>query len=241
MGASNLARGYSALANCLVRSLAPNPVEILHAMGPGRGYSAEGGIFNIRYPSIGSSGILKSASAQREKYHRVIALITDIGNDIMYGVPVSEIIACLRDLLEKLAAIDADVFVHPIPLDFSKDVSKRQFRLLRSVFYPNSQVDYSKAKDAVCAVNEFLREQAGGRVHLLPSAKDFMGVDKIHYSVFRSHKAWSLVAHEMLRVLDAPRPRKIGWGSTLNSLFAHVGRLVFCDMIAVKQKSPQTF
>lgn len=241
MGASNLARGFQALTDCLVDSLAPNPVEILHALGPGRGYSAEGGIFNILYPSIGSSGILKSASAQREKFHRVIALITDIGNDIMYGVPASEITACLRVLLEKLDAIDADVFVHPIPLDFSKDVSKSQFRLLRSIFYPHSQVDYSKAKEAVSAVNDFLRDQSGGRVHLLPSAKNFMGVDKIHYSVFHSHKAWSLVAHEMLRVLDAPRFRKIGLGSTFNSLFANMGRLVFCDMIAVKQKSPQTF
>jgi len=170
-----------------------------------------------------------------------VALITDIGNDIMYGVPVSEITACLRDLLEKLDALEADVFVHPIPLDFSKDVSKSQFRLLRSIFYPHSQIDYEKAEEAVFTVNDFLRDRAKGRVHLLPSAKDFMGVDKIHYSIFQSHKAWSLVAHEMLRVLNVPSPRKIGWGSSFNSLFANMGRLVFCDMMAVKQKSPQTF
>lgn len=241
MGASNLARGFQALTDCLVDSLAPNPVEILHALGPGRGYSAEGGVFNVRYPAIGSSGILEYASAQREKFHRAIALITDIGNDIMYGVPVSEIIACLRVLLEKLDTLEADVFVHSIPIDFSKDVSKSQFRLLRSIFYPRSQVDHSKAKEAVSAINDFLRDRAKGRVHLLPSAKDFMGIDKIHYSVFHSHKAWSLVAHEMLRVLDVPKPGKIIFGATLNSLFANMGRLVFCDMMAVRQKSSQTF
>jgi len=180
MGASNLARGFQALTDCRVRSLEPHPVEILHALGPGRGYCAEGGIFNIRYSSIGSSGILKSASAQRENFHRVVALITDIGNDIMYGVPVSEITACLRDLLEKLDALEADVFVHPIPLDFSKDVSKSQFRLLRAIFYPHSLIDYEKAKEAVFTINDFLRGRAKGRVHLLPSAKSLMGVDKIH-------------------------------------------------------------
>jgi len=241
MGASNLARGYSALANCLVHCLAPHPVEILHAMGPGRGYCAEGGIFNVTYPAIGSSGILESATEHAEKARLVLALITDVGNDIMYGVPADEITACLETLFQKLNAIDAEVFVHSIPLDFSEDVSKRQFRILKSIFYPHSAIDYEKAKDAVTTVNGFLRAKAGGLIHLLPSAKDFCGVDKIHYSLFRSHKAWSVVAHEMLRVLHRREAGKISLGSSVNSLFANMGRLCFCDMTAIRQKSPQTF
>jgi hypothetical protein len=241
LGASNLARGYGALAHCLIRGLAPQPVEILHAMGPGRGYCAQGGIFNITYPPIGSSGILKSASEGKEQARQVIALITDIGNDIMYGVPVHEIIACLDTLMQQLNAIGAEVFVHPIPLEFSKDVSERQFRILKSIFYPHSGIDYHKAKEAVDAINHFLRDKAGERIHLLPSAKDFCGVDKIHYSIFRSHKVWSGVATEMLRVLPAGEPGKINWWSTLNSLLANMGRLVFCDMFSIQKKSPQTF
>jgi len=241
LGASNLARGYGALADCLIHCLSPDPVEILHALGPGRGYSAEGGIFNITYPPIGSSGILESAKRRKEKARKVIALITDIGNDIMYGVPAPEITACLGTLLQKLNALEAEVFIHPIPLDFSKDVSERQFRILRSIFYPHSRIDYLKAKEAVALVNGFLRDRAGGRIHLLPSAKDFCGVDKIHYSIFRSHKAWSRVANEMLRIIPAKHAGKISWGSTLNSLFANMGRLVFCDMFSIKKKSPGTF
>jgi hypothetical protein len=241
MGASNLARGYSALADCLVRCLAPEPVEILHAMGPGRGYCAEGGIFNIRYPAIGASGILDSISAQTAPPRRIIALITDIGNDIMYGVPVSEITACLSALLKQFSALDADVFLQPIPIDLSEDVSKNQFRILRSIFYPNSAIDYEKAKEAVFAVNDFLRANAGERVHLLPSGKESMGIDKIHYSVFQSHKAWSGVTHEMFRVLNVPEVPKISWGSACNSILANIGRLVFCDMFSVRKKTPQTY
>jgi hypothetical protein len=241
MGASNLARGYGALAHCLVRCLAPDPVEILHAMGPGRGYCAEGGVFNVRYPAIGASEILESASERAEKACRVTALITDIGNDIMYGVPADEITACLATLLQKLNAFGAEVFVHPIPLDFSEDVSKRQFRILKSIFYPHSAINYETAKDAVTTVNGFLRAKAGGRIHLLPSTKEFCGVDKIHYSVFRSHKAWSVVVNEMLRVLPGCEVEKISWWSSVNSIFANMGRLCFCDMTAIKQKSPQTF
>ncbi len=241
MGASNLARGYRALTHCLVSGLAPQRVEVFNAMGPGRGYCAWGGIFNIRYPSIGSSGILESARAHADRDCRVVALITDIGNDIMYGVPASEIIACLDTLLQKLNALNAEVFVHPIPLDFSKDVSKRQFRILKTIFYPRSAIDYHQAQEAVSAINDFLRTQAGGRIHLLPGAKDFCGVDKIHYSIFRSHKAWSRVAHEMFQVLNVPKTRTISLWATLISLVANMGRLVFYDMTSVKKKPPQTF
>jgi hypothetical protein len=241
LGASNLARGYTALEKCLVRCLVPHPVEILHAMGPGRGYCAEGGWLNIRYPSIGSSGILEAARERAQKAQQVTALITDIGNDIMYGVPVSEITACLNTLFKKFDAIDAEVFVNPIPLDFSKDVSKCQFRLLRSVFYPHSAIDYGGARQAVDAINKFLRDSADGRIHLLPSAKDFCGVDKIHYSVFLGHKAWSLVATEMLSSLPAKQAGKIGWSSTLHSLFANMGHLFFCDMFSVRKKPSGNF
>jgi hypothetical protein len=241
LGASNLARGFQALSDCLVSSLAPNRVEILNAMGPGRGYCAEGGIFNIRYPAIGASGILDSICAEGETPHKVIALITDIGNDIMYGVAASEITACLSVLLKQFSALDADVFLQPIPIDLSEDVSESQFRLLKSIFYPHSAIDYEQAREAVFAVNDFLRTNAGERVHLLPSGKEFMGIDKIHYSVFQSHKAWSGVAHEMLRVLNVPEVPKISWGSACNSILANMGRLVLCDMFSVRKKSPQTY
>lgn len=241
MGASNLARGYSALTKCLVRCLAPHPIEILHAMGPGRGYCARGGIFNITYPPIRSSGILRSARGRAQRARKVIALITDIGNDIMYDVPVSDLISCLDDLFQELDAIGAEIFVHPIPLDFSEDFSERQFRILRSIFYPNSAIDYKRARESVEAVNKFLRDRVGGRIHLLPILKDCTGIDKIHYSIFHSHRVWSGVAAEILRVLQVGQAENISWLSTLDSLFANMGRLVFCDMVSIRKKSSGTF
>jgi hypothetical protein len=241
LGASNLARGYSALAKCLTRCLVPHPVEFLRAMGPGRGYCAKGGVFNITYPPIGSCGILQSARERAEKSRKVVALITDIGNDIMYGVSLKEITACLASLFQELDALGAEVFVHPIPLDLSDDVTERQFRILRWIFYPKSNIGYEEAKEVVDAVNDFLRDKAVGRVHLLPSLKDCTGTDKIHYSVFHSHRAWSRVAAEIFSILSIQKAQKISWLSTIASLFANMGRLVFCDMIPVLKKSPETF
>ena len=241
LGASNLARGYSALVNCLIDCLHPHPVEVLHAMGPGRGYFAQGGVFNVSYSPIVASGILDAARKRQPNISKTLALITDIGNDIMYNVPADKIIACLRSIIQELDAMGADVFVNPIPMVLEKDVSERQFRMLRRVFYPHSPVAYFGAADAVREINKFLQEAAGGRIHLLPSVKDYCGVDKIHYSVFHSHKAWLEVMTAMCRVLPVEQRATVSRLSVWKALFANLGRLAFCDMVPIRKKISGTF
>ena len=241
MGASNLARGYSALVSCLTHCLHPHPVEFLHAMGPGRGYCAQGGVFNIRYQAIGDGGILDAARKRAPNARKIVALITDTGNDIMYNVPVEDIISCLDSLMRDLDQMGAEVFVHPIPLDVEEDLSYFQFKMLRAVFFPNSPVDYPEAAEAIKRINAFLNERKGGRIHLLPSARDCCGVDKIHFSFFKSHKVWSQAVFEMLSVIPGERTGKVSPLSTWMALVANMGRLTFCDMFPVRKKLPGTF
>ena len=241
MGASNLARGYSALVNCLIHCLRPHPVEVLHAMGPGRGYCAKGGVFNVVYPPIGVSGILNAAGERAQNARQVTALITDIGNDIMYNVPTVEIISCLRSLMQELDAMEAEVFVNPIPLVIEEDVSEFQFRILRAVFFPHSPVDYLGAADAVREINGFLQDAAGGCIHLLPSAKQFCGADKIHYSMLHSHEAWSRIVDAVCCVLPVKQTERVSRLSVWHSFFSNMGRLVFCDMVPIRNKIPGTF
>lgn len=210
-------------------------------MGPGRGYFAQGGVFNVSYSPIVVSGILDAARKRQPNTSKTLALITDIGNDIMYNVPTAKIIACLHSIIQELDAMGADVFVNPIPMVLEKDVSERQFRILRAVFFPRSPVTYSGAADAVREINKFLQDAASGRIHLLPSAKDFCGVDKIHYSVLHSHKAWSEVVDAMCRVLPVEQTATVSQLSVWNALFANMGRLVFCDMVPLREKIPGTF
>lgn len=241
MGASNLARGYSALVDCLSQCLHPQAIEVLHAMGPGRGYFAQGGVFNVSYAPIVLSGVLDAARKRQPHVQKTLALITDIGNDIMYNVAPEKIIACVKSVVQELEAMDADVFIHPIPMDIMEDVTERQFGVLRKVFFPRSPVTHSGAASAVQKINEFLRALAGGRIHLLPGAKEHCGVDKIHYSVFRSHKAWSEVVDAMGRVLPGAKTARVSRRAVWKALFANIGRLAFCDMVPIRKKIPGTF
>lgn len=243
LGASNLARGYTALSHFIVRRLAPHPVECFSAFGPGRGYAATGGVLNITFPPIAECGLLEAVRLRVSTGARTLALLTDIGNDIMYGLPPAEIIACLEKIIKQILAMDGQVLATPISLDVERDVGRRAFRILRTVYFPKSRMTMEQAAQAVAKINAFLYQVRSERVHLLDGMSAFRGCDKIHYAVLKNSAAWTRVGDEMLRLLGAePRPpRRIGTGRMLHSFGCNLGRLIFVDELRLMPRPGNQF
>ena len=109
MGASNLARGYSLLTRYLSRCLGVQNIEFLNALGPGRGFCAKGGMFNFIYPPIQDCQVIEAVD-QKTKNTRVV-LITDLGNDLMYGVTADSLIECLDMLIDRMLKWNAEIFL----------------------------------------------------------------------------------------------------------------------------------
>jgi hypothetical protein len=236
LGASNLARGYSALTRQISKNISAS--EFLNALGPGRGYCARGGLFNFTYSPIGECRVMESAKVYAERGFRMTVLLTDVGNDIMYGVPESSLIECLDALIEKSLRLNAEVFVTSIHVDVSKDMGKTSFKLLKSIFYPNSPVTFDQADSAVKKLNHYLAEKSlqNDRVHLVSGLGAFCGLDKIHYGLFKSHLAWSRVANAMLLEMGVTPAGNVGLGSMLVSLCKNLNRLIASDMLRVIKK-----
>ena len=236
LGASNLARGYSALTRQISKNISAS--EFLNALGPGRAYCARGGLFNFTYSPIGECRVMESAKVYAERGFRMTVLLTDIGNDIMYGVPESSLIECLDTLIEKSLRLNAEVFVTSIHVDVSKDMGKTSFKLLKSIFYPNSPVTFDQADSAVKKLNHYLAEksQQNERVHLVSGLGAFCGLDKIHYGLFKSHLAWSRVANAMLLEMGVTPAGNVGLGAMLFSLGKNLNRLIASDMLRVIKK-----
>ena len=236
LGASNLARGYSALIRHIPRNISSS--EFLNALGPGRGYCARGGLLNFTYSPIGECGVMKSAKVYAERGFRMAVLLTDIGNDIMYGVPESTLIESLDTLIEKSLKMNAEVFMTSIHVDVSKDMGKTSFKLLKSIFYPNSPVTFDQADSAVKKLNHYLVEKSlqNERVHLVNGLGAFCGLDKIHYGLFKSHLAWSRIANAMLLELGVKPVGKVGLGSMVASLCKNLNRLITSDMLRMIKK-----
>ena len=236
LGASNLARGYSALTRHISKNISAG--EFLNALGPGRGYCVRGGLLNFTYSPIGECGVMKSAKVYVEHGFRMAVLLTDIGNDIMYGVPESTLIESLDTLIEKSLKMNAEVFMTSIHVDVSKDMGKTSFKLLKSIFYPNSPVTFDQADSAVKKLNHYLVEKSlqNERVHLVNGLGAFCGLDKIHYGLFKSHLAWSRIANAMLLELGVKPVGKVGLGSMVASLCKNLNRLITSDMLRMIKK-----
>ena len=112
LGASNLARGHYALANCLQRNLYPRPTQFMFALGPGRGYCAWGGLLNVVYSPIINSQIF--SAVKKNERCKIVAVVTDISNDIMYNVSPSDIKNCLRKIFKQLREFNALILTTPI-------------------------------------------------------------------------------------------------------------------------------
>jgi len=241
LGASNLARSFYGLKRCITRCLFPRPVNFIHAMGPGRGYISQGGILNMTYPPILQCDILKAAYSRRKINQQVVALITDIGNDIMYGVPVEEIIGGLQSLFDTLTEFEASIFVTSIPVDLKSDIGEFYFRILRRVFFPNSPVEYYQALEAIEVINKFIIQSLNKNIIVINEMKQFCGIDKIHYSLFKSRSAWSHIAGNLTGTLDVNAPPKLNVSELMLSLANNFARILFTDMLRMVSKTDETF
>ena len=241
LGASNLARGYSALTRHLSESIAPDAVQFLTALGPGRGYCARGGLLNFSYSPIGECKMMQSESLKSSG--RVVVLITDIGNDIMYGVSDVSLIGCLDALIENSLRWKAEIFVTSIHVDASKDLGKISFKLLKEIFYPKSSVTFEQVDVTIKKVNQYLQNKTAQNksLHLLEGLGVYSGFDKIHYGLFKSHLAWSCIANDMLVALNKKPVGKIGFGSIVISLCENLSRLFTVDMLRIKKRQKGFF
>ena len=105
MGASNLARGYSMLTHHLSECLKKNKIEFFNALGPGRGFCARGGIFNITYSPIQDSQVIESAE---KKSGRIFFKISRMPELSSWNTPVvlpSHNISKVRTLLKGMDSI----------------------------------------------------------------------------------------------------------------------------------------
>ena len=209
-------------------------------MGPGRGYCVESGMFNFTYPPIGECRIMENVDVQQSR--RIAVLLTDIGNDIMYGVPEQSLVECFDSLIEKSLLLNAEVFLTSIHVDVRQDMGREIFKLLKGIFYPNSSVTYDKADLAVKTINKYIEDKSiqNERVHLVSGLGVYCGMDKIHYNLFKSHFAWLRVANVMLKELGVTSSRNIGMGTMAVSLCKNLNRLITSDMFK-NMKKPDGF
>jgi hypothetical protein len=189
LGASNL-RVALPLVVDLLRRRAGGPVEALAACGHGRSYGTWSRYLFVRgLPGIAGCG-LWPALAQRPPLP-TLALLTDVGNDLVYGAEVPAIVRWVEVCLDRLARQDSQVVLTLLPLARLERLSPREVRLAVSLLFPGRQAPWPALLERVRELDGQLRRL--GREHgalLVEPEASWYGIDPIHLRRSRRREAW---------------------------------------------------
>ncbi len=191
LGASNLTMGLAIVVGA-VRARRQEKINLLVACGHGRSYGKTSRVAFRALPGILHCGLWDALS--KENARATDALITDIGNDLLYGVRVDELMKWIDCCVERLTAAGARITITQLPIDNLPDLAPWKFKLLRQLLFPNSTVTLDQIKRDACRLNEWLIELAKSRkIPLISQQKAWYGLDPIHFTRRSRLLAWESI------------------------------------------------
>lgn len=192
LGASNLRRGLTTAVAEARRRLGCD-ARLALALGHGRSYAMQSTVLVRRLPGILQSGLWPALREQGANAS-VWALITDVGNDLIYGVQEDRVAGWVRECLERLPA-HARVTLALPPLASIERLGPRRFYLFVNVFFPGRRHDYDELVGRALRLHDLLRQLAmespGGRVTAIEPASEWYGLDPVHIRRTHQRAAWA--------------------------------------------------
>ena len=187
LGASNLTRDFG-LVLAMTRRWHGSPVEIFAALGHGRAYCVRSCFLGRTMPSIGHSGLWRALP--RHDARPTVALVTDIGNDVMYGAPVKKIVNSVARCLRRLTASGAKTIATLPPVCNFPHLSRARFYLLRNVLFPTCRIDFDSVVARATDLEERLQELDGDILRWIKPVREWYGIDPIHLRRRCRAEAW---------------------------------------------------
>ncbi|HEX3129056.1 MAG TPA: hypothetical protein VH394_17110, partial [Thermoanaerobaculia bacterium] len=134
LGASNVKMGFPQILTRL-RAGAGEPLEILAALGHGRSFGLWSHLLGIRQlPGIVDCRLWDDLG--RRPPLPTVALVTDVGNDLLYGASAPQIAGWVGTCLDRLAERGAEIVLTLLPVASLVKVSPVRYHLVRSILFP---------------------------------------------------------------------------------------------------------
>jgi hypothetical protein len=91
------------------------------------------------------NSIVTSPNRQIAKSAPTFALITDIGNDVMYGATPDVITQWVEQCIDRLESHGASVAINPPPIESIRSVKRWQYTIVRSLLFPTRRLTFETA------------------------------------------------------------------------------------------------
>jgi hypothetical protein len=188
LGASNLVRSMPTVLETALLCRG-GALEAFLACGHGRSYGITTRVMGRTLPGIVECGVWEALAARPPL--ETTALVTDIGNDLLYGVSVPQIAAWVEQCLDRLLQHGARPVITALPLTNLAGLPAARFKLLRSLLYPRCRLSLEEVRDAALRLDERVRELAASRgATLAEHRSDWYGLDPIHIRYRHAPAAW---------------------------------------------------
>jgi hypothetical protein len=191
LGASNIALGMSTIIET-VRNAWGRPIEIMAAAGHGRSYGVPTSVLGRGLPSIVACHLWQDM--EQRPALPTAALVTDIGNDLIFGHDAEQIVDWLEVCLARLSAVADRLIITRLPIESLLELTPTRLRLVKSVFFPGSKVDLDLAFEQVQQLNLYLTECAHRYgAYVVHPDPQWYGWDPIHIRRRQRAAAWRRV------------------------------------------------
>ena len=177
LGASNVSRGLSRLV-AAVESPTPG-ADLFVAAGHGRGYGVNTRVAARRLPSILSSGLWRGLD--RHGGEAPVALVTDVGNELLYGLTAEQVASWVRESVWRLADRGATIAITRLPMAGIATVGAVRYRALRTFFVPGCRLSLAGLKEAATRLDADLQGIAGDfGAQIIEQPAHWYGFDTLH-------------------------------------------------------------
>lgn len=222
LGASNVTLGFSTVVET-ARHAWGQPIEMLGAIGHGRSYGLKTTVFGRGLPGIVQCGLWQEL--KNRPHLPTAALITDIGNDIIYGCNVGPILTWLETCLERLAERTDRLVITRLPIATISAFPEWKTRLLVSLFFPNSRLKHDEALSKAQELDQRLLDYANRYdAYVVQPETCWYTWDPIHIARRHRPRAWQALmswwlngqlpaqaTHSIRRWLELRQARPLRW------------------------------
>ena len=180
LGASNLTIGWRHLLRAL-QATVPGPIDLQVSLGMGRSYVDRSSFWLRGLPGIVDCGLWDNLPLQNPR--PPLVLVTDIGNDIVYGHSVRNILDAVAECIQRIRnkRPDSQIVITGLPIASLESVRTMQFLVARTSLFPGCFLSLPKILKRAHCIDAHVRQMAEQLQipHVVPEA-GWYGKDPIH-------------------------------------------------------------
>jgi hypothetical protein len=204
------------------------------ACGHGRSYGMTTCVLGRWLPGIAPCGLWDQLAGRPPV--PTTALVTDIGNDLVYGAGVARTAQWVERCLRRLWIVCERIAVTELPVASLLRLGPRRFRVLRRLLFPGSLLTYGQAREQVVELNERVVQLAAayGATRYRPRAS-WYGLDPIHLR----RRCWAQAWPGMLSACSGRSDVVAGRGSWQRFLYLRRQRPLYRRWFGIDQHRAQ--